>query len=49
MPQWEAHVDRQAAVAGLMTSIEAFCQRVQTGVSNTTCAQKRQLIELLIT
>jgi site-specific DNA recombinase len=48
MTQLEAHVDRQAAVAGLMTSIEAFCQRVQTGLSRATFAQKRQLIELLI-
>jgi site-specific DNA recombinase len=43
-----AQVDRQAELAGLVTSIEAFCQRVGAGLSNTTFAQKRQLVELLI-
>ena len=46
--QLDAHVDRQAELAGLATSIEGFCQRVQTGLANATFEQKRQLIELLI-
>jgi hypothetical protein len=46
--QLEAHVDRQAEVAGLLISIEAFCQRVQAGVHSDTFQQKRQFIELLI-
>jgi hypothetical protein len=31
-----------------MTSIAAFCQRVQTGLDRATFAQKRRWIELLI-
>lgn len=31
LTQSEAQVDRHAAVTGLMTAIEAFCQRVQAG------------------
>ena len=46
--QLEAHVDRQAKVAGLVSSIEAFCQRVQAGLHSATFQQRRQLIELLI-
>ena len=46
--QLDAHVDRQAELAGLATSIDGFCQRVQTGLANATFEQKRQLIELLI-
>jgi len=40
-------VDRQAEGTGLMTSIEAFCQRVQAGLHGATFEQKRRLIELL--
>jgi site-specific DNA recombinase len=29
--QLEAQVDRQGQLAGMVTSIEAFCQRVQSG------------------
>ena len=32
----------------MVQSIEAFCQRVQQGISEATFEQKRQLIELLI-
>ena len=32
----------------MVQSIEAFCQRVQQGLSEATFEQKRQLIELLI-
>ncbi len=46
--QLEAHVDRQAELAGLAVSLEAFCQRVQTGLANATFEQQRQLVELLI-
>lgn len=48
MTQLEAQVDRQAAVAGLATSIDAFCQRVQASLTNATFEQKRRLVELLI-
>jgi site-specific DNA recombinase len=43
-----AQADRQAAVAGLVTEMEEFCQRVQAGLSAATFEQKRQLVELLI-
>jgi len=46
--QLAAQVDRQAEVTGLMTSIEAFCQRVQAGLHGATCEQKRRLMELLL-
>jgi site-specific DNA recombinase len=32
----------------MVQSIEAFCQRVQQGLTEATFEQKRQLIELLI-
>jgi site-specific DNA recombinase len=34
--------------ASMVQSIEAFCQRVQQGLSEATFEQKRQLIELLV-
>ena len=46
--QLEAHVNRQAELAGLAVSVEAFCQRVQTSLTNATFEQKRQLVVLLI-
>jgi hypothetical protein len=46
--QLEAQVDRQGKLAGMVTSIEAFCQRVQSGLAEATFAQKRTLVELLI-
>jgi site-specific DNA recombinase len=48
MTQLEAQVDRHAEVAGLASSIAAFCQRVQASLTNATFEQKRCLIELLI-
>jgi site-specific DNA recombinase len=48
MTQLEAHVDRRAEVVGLVSSIEAFCQRVQASLTNATFEQKRRLVELLI-
>jgi site-specific DNA recombinase len=46
--QLDAQVNRRAEVTGLMTSIEAFCQRVREGLATATFAQKRILVELLI-
>ena len=46
--QLEAQVDRQGKLAGMVTSIEAFCQRVRSGLAEATFAQKRALVELLI-
>ena len=46
--QLEAQVDRQGKLAGMVTSIEAFCQRVRSGLAQATFAQKRTLAELLI-
>jgi len=44
----EAQADHQAELAGLTTSITAFCQRVRTGLTHATFEQKRTLVELLI-
>ncbi len=46
--QLEASVGRHDQLAGMVQSIEAFCQRVQRGLSGATFDQRRQLIELLI-
>jgi site-specific DNA recombinase len=46
--QLEAQVDRQGKLAGMVTSIEEFCQRVRSGLAQATFAQKRTLVELLI-
>jgi len=46
--QLEVQVDRQGEIAGMVTSIEAFCQRVCTGLAEATFEQKRTLVELLI-
>ena len=46
--QLDGHIDRQAELAGLAASVGSFCQRVQTGLTNATFEQKRQLVELLI-
>ena len=43
-----AQADRYKELAGLASNVEDFCQRVQTGLSNATFEQKRQLVELLI-
>jgi site-specific DNA recombinase len=43
-----AQVNRQQEVAGLVASVEDFCQRVQAGLDHATFEQKRQLVELLI-
>ncbi len=46
--QLEATVERHDELAGMVKSIEAFCQRVQQGLAEATFEQKRQLVELLI-
>ena len=46
--QLDAQVDHRAELAGLVTSITAFCQRVRTGLTQATFEQKRTLVELLI-
>jgi site-specific DNA recombinase len=37
----ETQVDRRGKLAGMVTSIKAFCQRVQSGLAEATFAQKR--------
>jgi site-specific DNA recombinase len=46
--QLEANVGHHDQLAAMVQSIEAFCQRVQYGLSEATFEQKRQLIELLV-
>src|SRR6266571_2468685 len=46
--QLEATVERHDELAGMVKSIEAFCQRVQQGLAEATFEQKCQLVELLI-
>lgn len=41
-------IDHQREVAGLMTSIQAFCQRIQQGLVQATFEQQRELVLLLI-
>jgi site-specific DNA recombinase len=44
----ESQAHQQLELAGLITSIEDLCKRVQSGLSQATFEQKRQLVELLI-
>ena len=46
--QLDAQVDRHQELAALQTSMEAFCQRIQSGLDHATFEQRRQLVELLI-
>ncbi len=46
--QLESQVDQQAALAGVIGSVAAFCQRVQRGLTSATFEHKRTLVELLI-
>jgi site-specific DNA recombinase len=48
MRQLEASATKQGELAGITQSIEAFCQRVSSGLEQASFEQKRQLIELLI-
>jgi len=46
--QLEVQGDRHNALAGMVESMTAFCQRVRTGLAHTTFEQQRTLVELLI-
>ena len=46
--QLSQQVDRQKELAGLKESVEAFSQKIRTGLENATFEQKRKLVELLI-
>jgi hypothetical protein len=46
--QLEAQGDRHRELARMVTSMEAFCQRAQTGLANATFEQQRTLVELLV-
>ncbi len=48
LDQLEAEARNQQNLAGLVESMEAFCARVQEGLTQATWEQKRQLVELLI-
>jgi site-specific DNA recombinase len=46
--QLDGQADRHKELNGLTNSVEDFCQRMQSSLTNATFAQKRHLIELLI-
>jgi site-specific DNA recombinase len=46
--QLEASRDHQLELGTIAQGIESFCQRVQQGLEQATCEQKRRLVELLI-
>jgi site-specific DNA recombinase len=46
--QLQAQANRANEAAKLVASVEAFCQRVQSGLAAATFEQKRQLVELLV-
>jgi site-specific DNA recombinase len=46
--QLSVQADHQSKLAGLMDSVEDFRRRVQSGLSQATFEQKRQLLELLV-
>jgi hypothetical protein len=46
--QLEVSVGRHDELAGMVQSMEAFCQRVQQGLASATFDEMRHLIELLI-
>ena len=46
--QMEAQVDQRIELAGVVSSVEDFCRRVQSGLATATFEQRRELIELLI-
>ena len=48
MRQLEVSAQRHDELAAMVQSIETFCQRVAQGLTEATCEQKRQLIELLV-
>src|SRR5262249_43562755 len=44
----EAQAEHKQTLAGLVASVEDFCQRVQAGLAQATFEQQRQLVELLV-
>ena len=46
--QLEAQAQQQVDIAALAQGLEAFCRRLQPTLDQLTCAQRRQLVELLI-
>jgi site-specific DNA recombinase len=44
----EAQAELKQTMAGLVASVEDFCQRVQVGLAQATFEQQRQLVELLV-
>jgi site-specific DNA recombinase len=46
--QLAVEADRHREVAGLATSMEAFCARIRTSLASATFEQKRELVMLLI-
>ena len=48
LEQLLAQVERHQELAGLVTHVEDFCQRIQTSLANPSFEQKRQLVELLV-
>jgi site-specific DNA recombinase len=46
--QLEAQAQQQVNIAALAQGLEAFCRQVQPTLDQLTCAQRRQLVELLI-
>ena len=43
-----SQVQRQKELAGLVSKIEDFCQRIQVALATATFEQRRQLVELLV-
>jgi site-specific DNA recombinase len=46
--QLDSQVDRHQELNSLTNSVEDFCNRVKSGLTNASFEQKRQLVELLI-
>lgn len=46
--QLQAQAQQRMELAGVVGSIEGFCERVQCGLDEATFEQRRQLVELLI-
>jgi site-specific DNA recombinase len=48
LQELDGEADRHHELTGLVTSIDAFCQRIGSSLATTTFEQKRQLVMLLI-
>ncbi len=46
--QLRAHSHQHMKLAGIVGSVEDFCERVRSGLANATFEQRRKLVELLI-